>query len=312
MIIGVPKGLLYYKYGVFVEKFFNELGCKVVTSPRTNKEILNLGTSCSVDEACVPIKVFHGHVAYLKDKCDMIVIPRIMTLSDREYICPKFCGLPEMIKNSIQGIPKITEEPIYAKDMASLYKSMLKIGHKVNKNRSMIKSAFLKALDLQRDYKTGFEDVSYEFKLALLGHPYNVQDEFLNMNIKNKLNKLGFGVVTEEFVPDEEIKKYAKELLKKPFWTFFRRSYGSSRYFVENNKINGIVYISSFNCGIDSVVIELIKDKIGDFPFLVLKIDEQTGQGGFDTRVEAFTDMIERRIEYENNFSSLRKHIHCS
>jgi predicted nucleotide-binding protein (sugar kinase/HSP70/actin superfamily) len=28
---------------------------------------------------------------------------------------------------------------------------------------------------------------------------------------------------------------------------------------------------------------------------LVLKIDEQTGEAGFDTRIEAFTDMLERR-----------------
>ncbi len=58
-----------------------------------------------------------------------------------------------------------------------------------------------------------------------------------------------------------------------------------------------MVHISSFACGIDSVVTELIKDKIEDFPYMILKIDEQTGEAGFDTRIEAFTDMLSRRKE---------------
>ena len=64
-----------------------------------------MGAQYCVDEACLPVKVFHGHVCYLKDKCDLLFIPRIMQLYKDEYICPKFCGLPEMVINSIPGLP---------------------------------------------------------------------------------------------------------------------------------------------------------------------------------------------------------------
>ena len=62
--------------------------------------------------------------------------------------------------------------------------------------------------------------------------------------------------------------------------------------FLREKQVNGIIYISSFACGIDSVVVELIKDKIDEFPFMILKIDEHTGEAGLDTRVEAFADML--------------------
>jgi Uncharacterized protein conserved in bacteria len=73
---------------------------------------------------------------------------------------------------------------------------------------------------------------------------------------------------------------------------------------VSEGLIDGIIYVSSFACGIDSVVMELIKERIGEFPLLILKIDEQTGEAGFNTRIEAFIDMIERRKEIEGNLSA--------
>ena len=46
------------------------------------------------------------------------------------------------------------------------------------------------------------------------------------MNIVKKLNKLGVGVITEEYVEEEQIKLEVKTLFKRPFWTFAANSYG--------------------------------------------------------------------------------------
>jgi predicted nucleotide-binding protein (sugar kinase/HSP70/actin superfamily) len=93
---------------------------------------------------------------------------------------------------------------------------------------------------------------------------------------------------------DELIDSRVKTLYKRPFWTFARNTYGFTVESSLEKKVNGIIYISSFACGIDSVIVELIKDKIGDFPFMILKVDEHTGEAGLETRVEAFVDMLER------------------
>lgn len=297
MKVGIPKGLLYCKYHPFFENFFYELGAEIITSPETNKDILDIGVKYCVDEACLPVKVFHGHAAYLKDKCDIMLIPRIMQVRKDEFICPKFCGLPEMIINDIPDMPEIIEDSIYSYPEKKLYKWALRSGKKITKNIFKIKNAYDKAQNAQKKYSTGINDKGYEINAALVGHPYNIYDSFINMNVVKKLNKIGIGIITEEFAGDEDIDAMVGKLYKRPFWTFARNSYGFSTFAKENGKFNGIVYISSFACGIDSVIIDLIKNKIGDFPLLVLKIDEHTGEAGFDTRIEAFADMLKRSCD---------------
>ncbi len=304
MRVGIPKGLLYYKYYPFIETFIKELGAEIITSDDTNKRILNDGVKYCVDEACLPIKIFHGHVANIKDKCDLMIIPRIMRIRDEEYICPKFCGLPEMIKYSIEDMPKITELPLYMNTEKGLYEWVKKLGFMITGNLHAIDMAYIKAKSAQKSFVCGIKDKKYKMNVALLGHPYNVYDGYVNMNIVEKLNKFGVGVITEEFVKEEAIDEEVNKLFKKPFWSFARNSYGAAVYLALNHKVDGLVYISSFACGIDSVVIELIKDRIKDFPFLILKIDEQTGEAGFNTRIEAFIDMLERREKLESNVST--------
>lgn len=305
MVVGIPNALLYYKYAVFIETFFKELEMDILVSPETNKEILNQGVKYCVDEACLPIKVFHGHVSWLRDKCDIIFVPRVMQLSKREYICPKFCGLPEMIKNSIPDLPYITSDPIYAYSRKELYKSMKKISSDFGKSKAIIKKAFNTAIERQINSKVGYNEKNYPMRVAVIGHPYSIYDNFCNMNIIHKLHELSVGVITEEYVGTEIINQKSTSLFKKPFWTFAKNSYGAASALCENNEVDGIIYISSFACGIDSVVIELVKERIGDFPTLVLKIDEHSGEAGLDTRVEAFVDMLERRIKNESKFSKL-------
>jgi predicted nucleotide-binding protein (sugar kinase/HSP70/actin superfamily) len=304
MKIGIPKGLLYYKYHPFLQTFFSELGAEIITSADTNKELLNQGVKYCVDEACLPIKIFHGHVSSLRDKCDIIVIPRIMQLREREYICPKFCGLPEMIINSIPDMPKTITEPIYAISKNKLYDWAEKAGRYITSNDSEIHKAFSKALSEQKKHKTGIKNENYKLNVALAGHPYNIHDNFINMNIVKKLNGLGVGVITEEYIDEALIDNEVKKLYKKPFWTFARNSYGFTTHAASKKIVDGIIYISSFACGIDSVIVELIKDRIGDFPFMILKLDEHTGEAGLDTRVEAFVDMLERSCQLENNISA--------
>lgn len=303
MKIGIPRGLLYDQFYPFFTRFFTELGAELVISPQTNKSILDMGAQYCVDEACLPVKVFHGHVCYLKDKCDLLFIPRIMQLYKDEYICPKFCGLPEMVINSIPGLPEVISHPFSATSMARLRQWAMSSASRITSNRRRVSAALDAAANEQSHFKTGYDDQGYPIKVALAGHPYNIYDTFINMNIKKKLNQLGVGVITEECVDEDDMEPEVQSLFKKPFWTFARKTYGFITALAANQQVQGIVYISSFACGIDSVIIELVGDRTGEFPMLVLKIDEHTGEAGVDTRIEAFADMLERSVKLESNHS---------
>lgn len=307
MRIGLPKALLYYKYHVFAQTFFEALGAQIIISPSTNKQIHAAGLKTCVDEACLPIKVFHGHVSWLASRCDFILIPRIFGKKNARLACPMICGLKEMIVNNIHDLPLIVEEPVLCFDEKKLYKWALHTGSFAD--LKSVNAAFDTAIQKHRKYNPGIHQRGYPYKVALIGHLYNVQDSFVNLNLIKKLNALGIGVITAECVSLQNIEAEVANLFKRPFWYFARQYYGSAAHIVKNKLADGIIYVSAFCCGVDSVVVELIKSASEGFPFMVLKIDEHTGEAGFDTRIEAFADMLKRRVSVGNYIPTYGQHI---
>ena len=326
--IGIPRGMFYYDYYLLWERFFDNLGVEVVVSPKTNKDILNRGIHACVDEACLPVKVFHGHVDYLKDKVDCIFVPKFISIYKKEYCCPKHLGLPDMIKHSIDGLPEIIDTQInLRKSNRSLKKSVLYTGKYFTRSSRKILKAFDEAYDQFIQYtelmsrgiipihavglwenlelkKPHNED--YRSQILLLGHSYNIYDEYINMNIANKLKKNGVKPITVEMVDDDTIRYHTSKLSKRMFWTHGQKIVGGAFSLIDAKAINGIIYISSFGCGLDSVLMELVerKAKEHNVPFTLLTIDEQTGEAGINTRIEAFLDMLEWRDTNEDNFST--------
>ncbi|MGI5970375.1 MAG: acyl-CoA dehydratase activase-related protein [Oscillospiraceae bacterium] len=299
MKIGIPRGLLFHKYGAFAKTFLEELGAETVISPRTNKEILDRGVSACVDEACLPVKLFHGHVSWLEGRCDALFIPRVMGFEEHKYICPMFCGLNEMLRNSIADLPPVIDAPVYSISRPRLLEWAKKAGGMITSGSAGVyASALNKAVKAQAKADLMPADKGFPVKAALLGHSYNISDAYINMDVKKKLNALGVGVFTAERIGCADIRREAEKLFKQPFWTLGREYYGAAVHIYRTKKADGIIYLSSFSCGIDSVVTELIKNEIGDFPFLVLKLDEHTGEAGQATRLEAFSDMLKRRCRH--------------
>ena len=97
--IGIPRSLYFYYYGNLLKNFFENLGCEVVISPKTNKEIIESGIKYSYSEMCMSLKNFIGHVFYLKDKVDYIVIPRIDNYGINDQTCTNFLAIYDIINN---------------------------------------------------------------------------------------------------------------------------------------------------------------------------------------------------------------------
>ncbi|MCF6465702.1 acyl-CoA dehydratase activase-related protein [Clostridium sp. Cult2] len=327
--VGIPRGMLYYDYYLLWKEFFNNLDVEVVTSPKTNKDILNKGVHACVDEACLPVKVFHGHVEYLKDKVDYIFIPKFISIYMREYCCPKHLGLPDMVKHSVEGLPHIIDTEInLRKSNNNLKKSILYTGKYFIKSSKKIHRAYNEAYNQFSKYTklmsrgvipinaVGlYDDLSFNIKgskeiykrqILLLGHSYNIYDEYINMNIASKLKKRKIKVITAEMIEEISTRYYASKLSKRMFWTHGQKIVGAAFSLIERKIIDGIIYISAFGCGLDSVLMDLVERKAKEYkiPFTLLTIDEQTGEAGINTRIEAFLDMLEWRDNNEDYFST--------
>jgi len=323
MKIGIPKTLFFYTYLPFWKSFFQELGCEVVISGNTNKEILDLGVRDAVNDACVPIKVYHGHVAYLKDKVDYIFSPRIVSVRrlGTETFCPKFLGLPDMIRFSINGLPPLIDVRIdLKKGVNRLLHVCLEVGNLLDKSRNLILKAYRRAnlyqgefdslklkgfmpdeaLDILENGMSVDSDIKAEGEVTIgvVGYPYILYDRFINLGLMKKLRAMGVKIITPELIPDEILNQHIKKLPKYLFWHYSHRVIGAALYFMENPKIDGIIHVSAFACGPDSMTGKLIeleaKNRKG-VNFMVLTIDENLGEAGIITRIEAFVDMIKYR-----------------
>lgn len=339
--VGIPRGLFYYQYYPLWKTFFEELGVEIVISDYTTKKILDDGVTNCVDEACLPVKLFHGHVINLKDRVDYLLIPRFTSVSRNEYICPKFGGLPDMVKSTLKDIPPIIDTEVnLRKKKRNALKAALEIGRYFSDNENKIKKAYGKALNEYREYEkrlmTGVlpcdilerkggrngsgntekitkRDVLWEkgpsFNIAVIGHVYNLYDSYINMNMINKLRDAGANVITIEMIDGQVINEKSNMLPKRMFWNFGRKALGSTLHILERDDIDGIIYTMSFGCGVDSFVCDLIERKVrrsANIPFIVLTIDEHSGEAGMNTRLEAFIDMITIKLSQRLNSTNPR------
>ena len=324
--VGIPRGLWFYDYYPLWKTFYECLDAEVIISKPTNKKILDQGVKNTVDEACFPVKIFNGHVIDLKDRVDYIFVPKMMSVYEGEYICPKFCGLPEMVLHSIKGLPPLIDVEInFNKSRKSIADTICKFGFYITRDRKKIDRAYSEALKSYRGYKNAIQkgilpidgnlaeinkDKIYDRKIKkimVIGHTYNIYDSYSSMNLLNKLKESGVHIVVPEMIGFEHINRQAATLDKKMFWSFGRKLLGASIYLAETRDVDGVIYISSFGCGIDSIIQDLFERKSrkeGEIPFLLLTIDEHTGEAGINTRIEAFLDMIEWRKRHESNIST--------
>ncbi|MDD2620621.1 MAG: hypothetical protein PHC92_08145, partial [Syntrophomonadaceae bacterium] len=77
-------------------------------------------------------------------------------------------------------------------------------------------------------------------------------------------------------------------------------------HMAKRDDVDGIIYMACFGCGPDSMIGEIIERKLRNKPFMMITIDEHTGENGLVTRLEAFCDMLRRRrsASCENNLSA--------
>lgn len=101
-VVGIPRALLFYRFGVLWTTFFESIGRTVVVSDPTDKAIADEGDRLSVDECCLASKVFVGHVESLVGRCDAVFVPCYPTSDHRSGFCTKFQSATDMVRNTFR------------------------------------------------------------------------------------------------------------------------------------------------------------------------------------------------------------------
>jgi len=316
--VGIPRALVYYQYYPMWKAFFEYLGAEVVVSEPTNKEVVASGSSRTVAETCLPTKVFCGHVLSLAEKCDYMFIPAIRSLQKDSYNCAKFLGLPDLVRAVVPESPPILDIDIdIPGGKRELYLNIYRLGRHFTPNPFKVRKAVKVALDAHQAYlnlmstkklmapqaieeiegrANGRRENHGDLKVALIGHPYVIYDDYINHRLISRLESMRVSVLTPEMIPKEDLERYVIKLVGRHYWTYEDEVTGAGGYYIEHG-IDGIIGVMPFGCGPDSLMMEVVKryaKQAGNTPFMLLSIDEHTAEAGIITRLEAFVDMIRR------------------
>lgn len=322
--VGIPHGLFYYYYYPLWKTFFTDLGGQVITSSATNRSTVDSGIQLAVDETCFPIKVYFGHVRQLcSQNLDYLFLPRIVSVEPKSYICPKFMGIPDMIKSLVPDLPPLIDLTVdLSKSERDFKRGLIEVGHLFSPRRRSIMAAYQHGLQ-ELNYcrllaREGFNlaeairiwegdalplEQSCDLNLGLLGHGYSLYDEAISLNLITRLREMGCRVTLPEMLKTDQVEAEAATIPKRVFWTLGRKMVGSAFTMEKSPLVDGIIYLACFGCGPDSLIGEIIQRKIKHKPFMLLTVDEHTGPSGMLTRLEAFCDMLrrERRLKNESH-----------
>lgn len=321
--LGIPRALLYYHYHSMWKTFFEELGADVIISPSTTQDMVSAGSALVVSDTCLPVKVYMGHVLSLVETCDLIFIPVIRRLKGKPYNCPKLIGLAAVARSVIRKRPPILEVDV---DLYSGKKELQRVisaaAQPFTRDRRSIEQAAIKAwLSYIKSARNGYPahngrpgnggsfrpDAVHQGKseipgleqctIAVIGHPYVFSDEFISHHLIYRLEKYKCRVITPNMLSRNKLYPALTRVMGGAYWLYEEEVVGAGEYFLENGGIDGIISITAFNCGPDSLMVDVVRRRAQgrNMPFLNLTVEEHTADIGMITRLEAFLDMILRR-----------------
>ena len=153
-------------------------------------------------------------------------------------------------------------------------------------------SVFIPSARYQSKYKLGmWNGMVHYFTLT--------NQTYVNLlpKIFEKLDKMNVRVCTALQLSQEHLVDGISALGQSYYWANETEMTGCAGHYMKDSKVDGMITLTAFGCGPDSLMLERITRKAKEYamPLLNLTIDEHTGEAGFVTRLEAFVDMLFRK-----------------
>ena len=313
--VGIPRIAAFFDLFPLWNTFFTELGLQVVLSDETNRFIIKKGVENVVAEPCFPIKTAHGHILNLLDKkVNYIFIPFQVNMPpltehfDRSYNCPYIQALPDTTKSAInyEDYNTIVLRPTFYMDRGrkTIERTLTKTAYSLERMQNSprtIQRAIDKAFEAQERFNE-WQSRRGELALAgltsskqpavvLISRSYNSYDTGLNLNLVEKLRRLGVQVIPMDFLPLKSVGAAIGRDYPYMYWRAGQKILAAAR-FIARQKNLFAVYLTNFNCGPDSYITKFFDKEMQGKSYLSLEIDEHSADVGMLTRCEAFIDTI--------------------
>ena len=314
-LIGIPRVLNMYENYPYWHTFFTELGFSVELSPRSTKEIHELGIETIPSESiCYPAKLVHGHsVSLIKKGHKLIFYPCIpydkkeQEGASNSYSCPVVTSYPEVIKKNMDIIHeqdvKFMHPFLPMDDRDRLSKRLVEEFSSFNIPKSEIIRASKLAWDERENFKNDMrmkgEEALEDLKktggkaIILAGRPYHIDPE-INHGLPKLITGFGIAVLTEDSVA--HLGKVERPLRVVDQWMYHSRLYAAASFAAKEENIE-MVQLTSFGCGLDAVTSDQVQEILenNNKIFTILKIDEGNNLGAARIRIRSLLAAIDER-----------------
>ena len=309
--LGMPRALLHHRYGTLWTSFFEAIGVRTVLSAPTDKDIVSRGDALSNDECCLASKIYLGHVDTLIGLCDAIFAPSIANLGLRRGFCTKFQALPDLVANTFadDGIRIVsclvnqTEERkgmkealletatgfgVRPREAKRAWKEASRAQEHAERFAATAQARKLATLETQREAAGASGEAPVGILLA--AHPYLTHDPYMGGAIIDLLERLNTTVVLTDETDRKHALQASLDFSDTLPWIVNREIIGS--IMMLHQQVDGIVLVSAFPCGPDSMTDDAIVRCMQGKPILNLTVDAQSGTAGLETRIESFVDIL--------------------
>lgn len=241
--------------------------------------------------------MYLGHIIDLKDKCDYILVPRMYSIKKNEQVCTNFNCLYDLV-NNLFDLNILNYNIDLTKRISKLI-AFLELGETLGISYIQSYKAFKEAEKVALEERTKKEEnqrkllESNNLKILLAGHPYNLYDELIGKTISDFLSQNNISIFYSDQIDHTIIDQECHKLSTDIHWTHSKEVVASINYY--QDKVDGIIIISSFPCGPDSLSNELVTRKIKNIPIITLIFEDLNSEAGIITRLESFIDILERR-----------------
>ncbi len=240
------------------------------------------------------MKIYLGHVINLKDKCDYILVPRLFSIKKNEQVCSTFNALYDLVHNLVDV--NILNYNIDLTNKETKLIAFLSLGEALGKSYISTYKAYKKAETYQKKCRKESQLQQLEklkskkIKILLAGHPYNLYDAMIGEEIAKFLKNENIEVIYSDRLESSKIESECQKISNDIHFTHNKEILASINYY--KDKVDGIIVLSSFPCGIDALCLEMVLHKIKTIPIINLIFDDLSSNTGVITRLESFVDIL--------------------
>jgi predicted CoA-substrate-specific enzyme activase len=292
--VGIPRALTTHSLHPLYAYFFTGIGMEVVLSG-----IDADGDLRSNSGFCFPAQLAHGAVLDLVRKnVDLVFLPHITRMPHPgachdSLLCPITQASPYYITKAFPGTSVFSPVLDFTEGYQRCTALVDLVVRELAVPRDIAERSWAAAVTAQIDAERSMLDLgkralaealaSGRPAVLLAGHSYNAFTPEASQSVGRKLASVGYLAIPADCLSPAG---------EGPTAWHFANQIMNAVALAKRHPNLFLLCVSNFSCTIDAFTHSLLAAELGAKPYLLLEIDAATADGGVQTRLEAFLDIV--------------------